>query len=176
VKTTSCGAAAAVLGLTVLMAGCGGSGSNNAATPASGMEYFTAITSNLQVISSRVQSVPIKATGAFTDTGYITIGTGKTKVITFHDGTITLVSTNKAAVKQHLDKADCHATEALTGGYYKIVKGTGRYAGITGKGIAAVTFAATLPKTASGTCNTSNTAIPSADKETIVAHGLVKFR
>jgi hypothetical protein len=172
VNRTSCGAAAAVLGLTILMAGCGGSGSSNG--PVSGMEYFTATTSSLQVISSRIQAVPIKASGAFSDTGYITVGTGKTKVITLHGGTITLMSTNKAAVKQHLNRVDCHATEALTGGDYKIIKGTGRYKGITGSGTAAVTFAAILPRRTSGSCNTSSTVIPSSDRETIVAHGPVK--
>ena len=183
---SACLMASAVFGIAAVVAGCSSSGNSaslassggSGPTHMSGTEIFTAGTTSLTVIGSNVQKLPLRALGAFTDAGYITIQTGANaadKVITFPDGTIKLTSTSRSTPKQGVNSTNCRAHESLTGGTYKIIGGTGKYAGITGSGTADVTVTATLPRTKDGKCNMARTVQPTSAQETIAAHGPIKL-
>jgi hypothetical protein len=56
-----------------------------------------------------------------------------------------------------------------------IVSGTGAYVGITGSFTLTAQFGAIVPKTKSGSCNTSNNANPVAQYTSIIGSGTVSF-
>lgn len=168
-------AAALALATAVTVAGCGSSGPGQAAGRTSGAETFTAASSNLKDLDSKAPTAPVTAAGAFTDTGTISLGSGKTSQLTFTDGTIT-VSHGTGTTSQHVAAGTCRVS--YTDGHipYQFVQGTGRFAGITGKGAATTTVSGTVPKTSAGTCDISPSVAPTAVRETFTATGRVSFR
>jgi hypothetical protein len=169
--------AAAALGLAagLVVAGCGNSGSGQAAGRTRGAETFTAASSNLKDLESKAPTAPVTATGAFSDTGTISLGSGKTSQLTFTDGTIT-VSHGTGSTSQHVAAGTCRVSYTDSHIPYQVVRGTGRFAGITGKGAATTTVSGTVPKTSAGKCDISPSVAPAAVRETFTATGQVSFR
>ena len=94
---------------------------------ASGTEY-------IQVMSASVTPGPASAIarGVFTAAGRARFGDARTGTITFPGGTIVL-SHRTAKGASHFYPAGCLSVISQSGSY-RIVRGTGRYAGISGHG------------------------------------------
>jgi hypothetical protein len=108
-------------------------------------------------------TVPLKATGVFTDTGSIYLGNNKQTKGTLHfkKGALNLTHSNPPSpnAPTSFNTTTCRVLFAESG-TFKLTGGTGPYNGATGHGTFKVTFAATFPKLASGKCNMSNSANP----------------
>jgi hypothetical protein len=99
-----------------------------AARPAaSGTEY-------IQVMSASVAPGPasVIARGVFTAAGQTQLGNAKVSTIRFPGGTIVL-SHRQAHGSERFSPASCLSLVSQSGSY-RIVRGTGRYAGISGHG------------------------------------------
>ena len=181
-------AAAGAMGSLAVLAACGSSGGtaapgsaqlHGASHPpnpahAAGTESFTATTADMSVIAAANNSLPVKASGAFTDSGTISLsGDGKTATLHLHDGTIAM-SHGPGTSNQSLDRANCRASLVESGLKYRITSGTGRYVGMTGSGTAELTLIAALPKD-HGTCNASQSAVPTSARETFTATGPIRY-
>jgi hypothetical protein len=180
-------AAAGAMGSLAALTACGGSGGappgsaqlqgpSHTASPAhaAGTETFTATTADMSVIAAPNNSLPVKASGAFTDTGSISLaGDGKSATLHLRSGTIAM-SHGRGTSRQSLDRANCRATLIESGLKYRITGGTGKYAGMTGNGSAELTLVASLPKQ-HGTCNASQSAVPTSARETFTATGPVRY-
>jgi hypothetical protein len=180
-------AAAGAMGSLAALTACGSSGgpspgsaqlhgASHTASPAhaAGTETFTATTTDMSVIAAPNNSLPVRASGSFTDSGSISLaGDGKSATLHLHSGTIAM-SHGRGTSKQSLDRASCHATLIESGLKYRITGGTGKYAGITGSGTAELTLVASLPKD-HGTCNASSSAVPTSARETFTATGPVRY-
>jgi hypothetical protein len=94
---------------------------------ASGTEY-------IQVMSASTGSGPasVIARGVFTAAGQGRLGEAKVGTLTFPGGTVVL-SHRQAHGSQHFSPASCLSLVSQSGSY-QIVRGTGRYAGISGHG------------------------------------------
>ena len=107
-------------------------------------------------------TIPLKATGVFTDTGSIVLGSKTTKgTLHFTKGGLNLTHSNPPNPNSPTSSnaTTCRVLFAESG-TFKVTGGTGPYKGATGHGTFGVTFAATFPKLASGKCNESNSANP----------------
>jgi hypothetical protein len=107
-------------------------------------------------------TIPLTATGVFTDTGTISLGGKSTKgTLHFKKGGLNVNHSNPPApnTPSSFNATTCRVAFAESG-TFKVTGGTGPYKGATGHGTFKVTFAATLPKLASGKCNESNSANP----------------
>jgi hypothetical protein len=181
-------AAAGAIGSLAALTACGSSGgapppgsaqlhgASHAASPAhaAGTETFIATTADMSVIAAPNNSLPVKATGSFTDAGRISLsGDGKTATLHLHGGTIAM-SHGRGKSSQSLDRANCRASLIESGLKYRITGGTGKYAGMTGSGTAELTVVASLPKD-HGTCNASQSAVPTSARETFSATGPVRY-
>jgi hypothetical protein len=181
--------AAGAMGSLAVLAACGGSGSaqppggaqvhsgaSHGTSPAhaAGTETFTATTASMSVIAAPSNSLPVKASGSFADTGSINLsGNGKSAVLHLRNGTIAM-SHGRGTSQQSLDRANCHAILVESGLKYQITGGTGRYSRISGSGTAELTLIAALPKD-HGTCNASQSAVPTSARETFTATGPVRY-
>ena len=98
-----------------------------AARPASGTEY-------IQVMSASVAPGPASAIarGVFTAAGHARLGGARAGTITFPGGTIVL-SHRPSRSTSRFYPAGCLSVISQSGSY-RIVRGTGRYAGISGHG------------------------------------------
>lgn len=180
-------AATGIMGSLAVLAACGSSGGAqapgsaqlnpaHASAPAhaAGTETFTATTADMSVIAAPSNSLPVKATGSFTDTGSINLaGDGKSATLHLRNGTIAM-SHGRGTSKQSLDPTSCRASLIESDLKYQITGGTGRYAGITGSGTAELTLIATLPKS-HGTCNASQSAVPTSARETFSGTGPIRY-
>jgi len=180
-------AAAGTMASLAVLTACGSSGgappgsaqlhgASHAASPAhaAGTETFTATTADMSVIAAPNNSLPVKASGAFADAGSISLaGDGKSATLHLHSGTIAM-SHGRGTSNQSLDRANCRATLTESGLKYRITGGTGRYAGVTGSGTAELILVASLPKD-HGTCNASQSAVPTSARETFTATGPVRY-
>ena len=94
---------------------------------ASGTEY-------IQVMSASVAPGPasVIARGVFTAAGQVRLGNAKVSTIRFPGGTIVL-SHRQAHGSERFSPASCLSLVSQSGSY-RIVHGTGRYAGISGHG------------------------------------------
>jgi hypothetical protein len=181
------GAAAGAIGLLAALTACGGSyGGHGSAgaqlhgpahppgTPAAGTEHFLASTSNMSVIAAPDNSLPVKASGSFTDAGSISLsGNGKTAVLHLSNGTIS-ISHGRGKSTQTLDTANCHTSLVESDLRYRITGGTGKYARITGSGTADLIVVAALPLV-HGKCDASQSAVPDSASETFSATGPVHY-
>ncbi len=108
-------------------------------------------------------TVPLKATGVFTDTGSIYLGDNKQTKGTLHfkKGGLNLTHSNppNPNAPTSFNATTCRVVFAESG-TFKVTGGTGPYNGASGHGTFKVTFAANLPKLANGQCNESNNANP----------------
>jgi len=107
-------------------------------------------------------TIPLKATGVFTDTGTIVLGSKTTKgTLHFTKGGLNVNHSNPPNPNSptSFDAATCHAVFDESG-TFKVTGGTGPYNGATGRGTFRVTFGFNLPKLANGQCNESNSANP----------------
>ena len=98
-----------------------------AARPASGTEY-------IQVMSASVAPGPASAIarGVFTAAGHARLGDARVGTIAFPGGTIVL-SHRPTKGSSRFYQATCLSVISQSGSY-RIVRGTGRYAGISGHG------------------------------------------
>jgi hypothetical protein len=182
------GTAAGAIGLLAALAACGSSYGGHApsgaqlhgpahqpsAAPTAGTEHFTATTSNMSVIAAPNNSLPVKASGLFTDSGSVGLaGNGKSALLHLKNGTISM-SHGPGTSRQTVDRANCHASLVESGLKYQITGGTGRYARITGSGTAELTLIAALPLV-HGKCDVSQSAVPNAATETFTATGPVRY-
>jgi|HubBroStandDraft_1064217.scaffolds.fasta_scaffold202479_2 hypothetical protein len=145
------GLAAAAL-VAVLLAAC-----SSSSTGAETLYGSTTSTANNPTI-------PLKATGVFTDTGSIVLGSKTTKgTLHFTKGALNVTHSNppNPNAPTSSNATTCRVLFAESG-TFKITGGTGTYKGATGHGTFKVTFGATFPKLASGKCNESNSANPVA--------------
>ena len=100
--------------------------------------------------------------------------------MSFTQGTILLNKTvldqkiNRAFNKAQLNQATCSLSVAASNGL-PIVGGTGLYTGITGNVHITVSVGFTLPRLASGKCNTSNSAQPTSSAQLVSGTGTVSF-
>ena len=107
-------------------------------------------------------TVPLKATGVFTDTGSIYLGSKTTKgYIALQKGCTKCdpLQSTQSQCPTSVNPTTCRVVFAGSG-TFKVTGGTGPYNGATGHGTFTVTFAATFPKLANGQCNESNSANP----------------
>jgi hypothetical protein len=98
-----------------------------ASRAASGTEYIQVMS-----VSTGPGPASVIARGVFTAAGQTRLGDAKTSTITFPGGTIVL-SHREAHGSQHFSPASCLSLISQSG-RYQIVRGTGRYAGISGHG------------------------------------------
>ncbi len=148
----------------------------------SGTETFSGI-KNLTAAQTSAQNfvptIPLTASGPFSDTGsiYLTPGSGKdgngpgTATIKLANGDLNVhhaASLPANAQPVQLPGSSCTFSVTQKTGY-TVVGGTGKYAGATGHGVATVTFNFTLPRlpihsghitSSDGACDTSNSAMP----------------
>ncbi len=123
--------------------------------PATGTETFSGTSTSLPVplvigTSGVEPTVPLKATGVFTDTGSIAvISMGETGTGTLHlskgDLKIGHFSTNPNSVTTSFNEAACSLT-TVGNSTFKVMSGTGSYEGYTGNGTYKVTFSRTFAK------------------------------
>jgi hypothetical protein len=113
--------AAATIGISAASA------ATAASSAASGTEY-------IQVMSASTGSGPASVIthGVFTAAGQGRLGDAKVGTLTFPGGTVVL-SHRQAHGSQHFSPASCLSLVSQSGSY-QIVRGTGRYAGISGHG------------------------------------------
>jgi len=116
----------------------------------------------------------ILITGAIADYG-ITKGKKSGKVV-LRKGTITVnlsqFNTAMNNVNPTINPTNC-STSFTTTAPVPIVSGTGAYTGITGSFTLNAQYAAILPKSKSGSCNTSNSAEPLTQYASIIGSGSV---
>ncbi len=108
-------------------------------------------------------TVPLTASGVFSDTGSISLGGKGTKsFLKFSQGKLAVTHTNPSSLNNpsSINNTTCRVVFAGNGTFTVTGNGTGPYKGASGHGKFAVTFAATFPKLASGKCNLSNSANP----------------
>lgn len=128
----------------------------------------------MSVIAAPNNSLPVKASGSFSDTGSISLsGNGKTAVLHLSEGTIS-ISHGPGKSTQSLDTANCHTSLVESDLKYQITGGTGKYARITGSGTAELIVAAALPLV-HGKCDASQSAVPNSASETFSATGPVHY-
>jgi len=135
----------------ILLAACSSS-------PSTGAETIYGTTAS----TANNPTIPLKATGVFTDTGTIALGSKSTKgTLHFTKGGLNVNHSNppNPNTPSSFNATTCRVAFAESG-TFKVTGGTGTYKGATGHGTFKVTFAATLPKLASGKCNESNNANP----------------
>ncbi len=118
----------------------------------------------------------ILITGAIADYG-ITKG-NKTGKAVLKKGTITVnlkqFNTATNNVNPTINPSNC-STSFSASAPVPIVSGTGAYAGITGSFTLTAQFAFILPKTKSGSCNTSNSANPLSQYGSVSGTGTVSL-
>ena len=126
-KPVSFALAAAAAAITATAGITAASAAPEASHAASGTEYF-------QVMSASVTPGPasVIARGVFAAAGQVRLGDAKDSTITFPGGTIVL-SHRPAANSSRFYPEGCLSVVSQTGSY-RIVRGTGRYAGISGHG------------------------------------------
>lgn len=173
-------AAAAVLGIGLTAAAC--SSSSSSSGPVTGTETFsgTQVMTAAQAASSSFEpTIPLTASGAFSDHGSIHLGGGNKAgpaVIVLGKGD---VKVTHAATNPNLQPNPVGAASACVFGVteavaYTVTGGTGSYAGITGgHGTATIVEKVTLPKLAGGKCNEANSAIPTGGSASFSAVGPV---
>ena len=135
----------------VLFAACSSS-------PSTGAETISGSTTS----AANNPTIPLKATGVFTDTGSITLGSHSTKgTLKFTKGDLNVNHSNPPSpnAPTSLNSTTCRAVFDEHG-TFTVTGGTGPYKDATGHGGFAVSFAFNLPKLASGQCNESNNANP----------------
>jgi hypothetical protein len=133
-----------------------------AAAPITKTEHFSFISTS--ITGNTFSAI---ATGAFTAGGTANLPSGK-GTLKFPGGTIKV--TNKAGrVKSSFDAKTCLAT-SVQPGTFKVISGTGAYAGITGSGKYTAHFTEVAP-TVAGKCSTKGN--PVAVQAIISASGPV---
>jgi hypothetical protein len=174
----TCGIAAAA-GLSLAACSSGGSSSSSSSSvPVTGTETFNGtehLTAAETASTNYNPTVPLTASGMFSDTGSISLSGGNgagPATIALKNGDIKVqhAKTN-ANLQAKPTGVGCiyAATQAVN---YTVTGGTGSYSNVTGgKGVATVTFGFTLPKLSNGSCNTSSTATPTAGYATFHAIG-----
>jgi hypothetical protein len=175
----TCGiAAAAGLSLAACSSGGSSSSSSSSSVPVTGTETFNGtehLTAAETASTNYNPTVPLTASGMFSDTGSISLSGGNgagPATIALKNGDIKVqhAKTN-ANLQAKPTGVGCiyAATQAVN---YTVTGGTGSYSNVTGgKGVATVTFGFTLPKLSNGSCNTSSTATPTAGYATFHAIG-----
>ena len=126
-KSVTFALAAAAAAITVTAGVTTASAAPTASHTASGTEY-------IQVMSASVTPGPASAIarGVFAAAGQVRLGDAKDSTITFPGGTVVL-SHRPAANSSRFYPEGCLSVVSQTGSY-RIVRGTGRYAGISGHG------------------------------------------
>ncbi len=178
-NASSCITAGAVLLTTGLAVACSSS-SSSVAGPVTGRETFTGtevLTSAQAASNSFEPTIPLTASGLFSDTGSIHLGGGSAAgatSIVLKNGD---VNVHHAATNPNLQPVPMGAASACVYGAtepvkYTVTGGTGSYKNITGgSGVATVTFEFDLPKMANGKCDVANSATPTGGKVTFTAVG-----
>jgi hypothetical protein len=105
-----------------------------AASAAPTASHTASGTEHIQVMSASTGSGPasVIARGVFTAAGQVRLGDAKVVTIRFPGGTVVL-SHKQAHGAQHFSPASCLSLVSQSGSY-RITRGTGRYAGISGHG------------------------------------------
>ena len=126
-KSVTFALAAAAAAITVTAGVTAASAAPTASHTASGTEY-------IQVMSASVTPGPASAIarGVFAAAGQARLGNARTATITFPGGTIVL-SHRPGRGSSRFYPASCLSLISQSGSY-RIVRGTGRYAGISGHG------------------------------------------
>jgi hypothetical protein len=179
----ACGVAAAA-GLSLAACSSGGSSSSSSSSsssnsgPVTGTETFNGtehLTAAETASTNYNPTVPLTASGMFSDTGsiYLSGGNGAgSATIALKNGDIKVqhAKTNPNLQPKSTGVGCTYAaTQAVN---YTVTGGTGSYSNVTGgKGVATVIFGFTLPKLSNGSCNTSSSATPTAGYATFHAIG-----
>jgi hypothetical protein len=108
--------------------------------------------------------VPLTAAGLFTDTGSITLGGqgNGNATLKFSHGNLTVYHYSANPNGTQTGNPTTCAFSGTSSGTFKVVSGTGSYAGTTGSGTFKVTFTGMGPKLSSGACNQSQSAAPTS--------------
>jgi hypothetical protein len=144
-------------GLLFALAGCGAGGSGSSA--GSGNETLVLVTHSL-ASNAEFQAT---ASGVFAASGsLVRVGASmdQSRAVFPHGSFLVTHPHGQARVTgQSVNHSTCVGTETVRAPY-TISEGTGRYKGISGAGIAIVTFTARLPRLKNGACDMSSTATP----------------
>jgi hypothetical protein len=171
VKLVLAAAAAAIATASGITAASAASAAS-AAPPASHVPSpATSGTEFIQVMSASVTPGPASAIarGVFTAAGQARLGNAKVATIRFPGGTIVL-SHRQAHGSARFSPASC-LTLVSQSGSYRIVRGTGRYAGISGHGSYQLSLEIVAAR-ANGSC--SSTRPPLAQQELLRLSGPVR--
>jgi hypothetical protein len=156
-----------------VLAGCGGGSSGSSAS--AGTEKLVLVTHSL-ASNAEYQAT---ASGVFAATGsLVRVGTSvnESRAVFPHGSFLVTHSRSEAKVTgQSVNHSTCVATETERAPY-TLSKGTGRYKGISGAGIAIVTFTARLPRLKNGSCDMSTAATPVAGTALTTIRGAGKIR
>jgi hypothetical protein len=165
--------AVGLLAALPVVAGCGAAGSGSPA--GSGTEKLVLVTRSL-ASNAEYQAT---ASGVFAASGSVVrIGSSvdESRAVFPHGSFLLTHPHSQAEVTgQSVNHSTCVARETERAPY-AISKGTGRYKGISGSGLAIVTFTARLPRLRNGSCDMSSTATPLAGTALTTIRGAGKIK
>lgn len=130
---------------------------------------------------ANVPTVPLHATGIFTDTGTLTLsgsGGSGTGTLKFSHGNLTVYHSTQHPLGNGLPPVNpVHCTfSGAENGTFKVTSGTGSYEGASGQGVYKVSFTGQLPRLPSGKCNLSQNAQPTSVETTFLATGTLTVK
>ncbi len=100
------------------------------------------------------------------------------KLLKLKHGTILVdasaLNSSVTKTKPTVNSTNCSVSETATGGV-SILKGTGKYTGVSGSVTITVNFAAVLPKTKSGSCTMKTATQPLSTYTSFIGTGTVSF-
>jgi hypothetical protein len=162
VKKTILGFAVAALAATTA-AGY----SSSSPDPTSGTLHITGSTTAVNA-----KSLAVTLSGPVNTTGSLPLGgNGKKATITTKAGDLNVSHTNPPSGQPAVNAADCTATQVMAG-TFKVLSGTGKFAGASGHGAYKITFVGKFAKT-NGACKITQNSSPTSGVLTFRASGPV---
>jgi hypothetical protein len=147
------------------LAACSSSTSSSAGH-VSGTETITGHVTGTAAIAN-APTIALKLTGPVATTSAITLNGSSSKIATFRTpaGDLVVSHTRGSNSGRLLSASTCKFVGTTSGVSYTVLGGrsTGKFAGAVGHGTAAIVFGGNLPKTSSGKCDTSNSAVPTVN-------------
>lgn len=154
---------AAVMTAGLALTACSSSTSSSAGAM-SGTETITGHVTGKAAIANG-PTFMLHFTGPVTTSSTITLNGSNDKIATFKtpDGNLVVSHTKGSSSGKLLSASTCRFVGGTRGVTYTVLgsRSTGKFAGAAGHGTATIVFGGDLPKTSSGKCNTSNSAVPS---------------
>ena len=146
------------------LAACSSTSSSSSAGAMSGTETITGHVTGKAAMAN-APTIALQLTGPVAATSTITLNGSSRKIATFKtaDGNLVVSHTKGSNSGKLLSASTCRFVGTTSGVSYTVLgrRSTGKFAGAVGHGTASIAFGGNLPKTSSGKCDTSNSAVPS---------------